>query len=163
MNRIRLALQYLKPLPQRVEREVTDRFGMSPDGMAREWYEWCRAWYERAVDLSPHVRRHYAGDLLAIGRWLYEQVPEVRTPEQWTEDLALRFRSNLCSWTNGQYGGEMARRRLEAKGLLDKPLQASGIDSHLVVMRRFLTDLTRLPHAVHGEHARRFIQNIVHI
>src|SRR5207245_2712118 len=39
--------------------------------------------------------------------WLYEQVPEVRTPEQWTEDLALRFRSDLCSWTYGQYAGEM--------------------------------------------------------
>ena len=163
MIRIRLALQYLKPLPQRVEREVTDRFGMSPDGMAREWYEWCWAWYERAVDLSPHVRRHYAGDILAIGRWLYEQVPEVRTPEQWTEDLALRFRSDLCSWTYGQYAGEMARQRLEAKGLLGKPLPARGIDLHLVVIRRFLTDLVRRPHAVHGEPARRISLDFVRL
>jgi integrase len=157
--RIRLALQYLKLLPQKEEGEVTDRFGFSSAGMAKEWYEWCQAWYERTVDLSPHVRRYYAGEILEVGRWLYKQVPEIRTPEQWTEDLALRFRSDLCSWTYGQYAGESARRKFEAKGLLEKPLQARGIDLHIAVIRRFLTDLMRRPHVVLGEPARRISLN----
>jgi integrase len=161
MIKVRLALHHLKILPLREEVEISDRFSLSSAGMAKEWYEWCQTWHERAVDLTPHVRRHYAGDILAIGRWLHERAPEIRTPEQWTEDLALHFRSDLCFWTYGQYAGDIARRRLEARGLLGKPLQACGIVAHLASIRRFLTDLTRKPHAVKGESARRISLDFV--
>jgi hypothetical protein len=69
-------LQILQP-PTRKARSVSHAFEHS--GMAQEWYEWSVAWYEQVVDLTPHQRRQYIGRLLVIGRWLSQQVPEVRT------------------------------------------------------------------------------------
>ena len=77
-------------------------FSVNSSNMAPEWYAWCMAWFERAVDLSPTVRKQYTYSLLSIGRWLQACVPLIRTPEQWAEDLALRFRNDVCLWTIGQ-------------------------------------------------------------
>ena len=122
------------------------------DGMAAEWYEWCITWYRLAVNLSPTVRRNQVSYLLAIGRWLYKHAPDIHTPEQWTEDLALRFRSNLCSWVSGQYGSEHTQDRIVNKG---QPLSSNAIHHYLAALRRYLTDLTRRPHAVSGAPARK--------
>jgi hypothetical protein len=113
------------------------------------------SWYERVVDLTPRQRRHYVGHILSAGRWLYKHAPEVYTPEQWTEDLALSFRSDLCSWTCGQYGSDKGRHFLEGKGDLGKLLKPQAIASHLTSMRRYFNDLMKRPHAVGGAPARR--------
>lgn len=126
-----------------------------PEGMAPEWYAWCLAWYERAVDFTLLVRQGYVHRLLAVGRWLQERFPDVRTPEHWTEDLALRFRADVCAWTTGQYSSRRGRQTLTIKGKLGQPMMAHGIAHYLTAMRRYLTDLTRRPHAVNGAPARR--------
>src|SRR5205823_4288600 len=112
-QRIALALRHLGLLPQPTKQLLAVRGNFDHTGMAQEWYQWCMSWYEQAADLTPGVRAQYTSLLLAVGRWLQEQHPEIHTPEQWTEELAFRFRSDLCSWTTGQYVGDFARRTLK--------------------------------------------------
>ncbi len=131
------------------------------EGMAPEWFAWCMAWYERAVDFTLLVRQGYVHRILAVGRWLQQRFPDIRTPEQWTEDLALCFRSDLCSWTSGQYGSERGRHTLTIKGMLGQPMRSYGITHYLTSMRRYLTDLTKRPYAVNGEPARRISLDFV--
>lgn len=131
------------------------------EGMAPEWFAWCMAWYERAVDLTLLVRQGYVNRILAVGRWLHERFPEIREPSQWTEDLVLCFRSDVCSWTAGQYVSEEGRRRLSIKGMLGHPMKAHGVAHYLTSMRRYLTDLTKRPYAVNGAPARRISLDFV--
>jgi integrase len=154
-QRIALALRHLKLLPQppQAPRSVPGNFDRT--GVAEEWYQWCMAWYDQAVDLTPTIRTQYASQILAVGRWLRKQVPEISTPEQWTEELAVRFRSELCSWTTGAYVGDRARHVLQMKGNLGAPIKPHGIDHYLCSLRRFLSDLIRHPHAPCGEPAHR--------
>src|SRR6266700_3193258 len=109
-QRIALALRHLGLLPQPTKQLLAVRGNFDHTGMAQEWYQWCMSWYEQAVD-----------------RWLQEQHPEIHTPEQWTEELAFRFRSDLCSWTTGQYVGDFARRTLKTKGKLASPIKPQGV------------------------------------
>jgi integrase len=147
-NKVTVALQRLGllPLTPRETLVTVKRFDSS--GVAPEWYAWCLSWYERSVDLGQPQRESYVSRLLAIGRWLSQHAPEIREPSQWTEDLALRFRADLCSWTQGQYGSDLGRYILQIQGDLGKPMGPKSISTYLIVLRRFLSDLTRRPHAV---------------
>jgi integrase len=142
-------LQILQP-PKKKAHAVSHAFDHS--GMAQEWFEWSVAWYEQVVDLTPHQRRQYLGRLLVIGRWLSQQAPEVRTPAQWTEELALRFRVEVCSWKAGQYASVEGQRRIP-QDKVGRPLRPQGIACYLGALRRFFTDLTRRPHLVAGTQA----------
>jgi integrase len=154
-QKIRIGLEQLGYLlPEERESSRTET-AIDHNGMSQEWFAWCQAWYERDVHLAPRIRKDYMFRLLAIGRWLQQNVPQVQIPEQWTEDLALAFRSDLCSWKNGQYSSERGRHLLEIKGQLGHPLGAEATLRFLTILKRFLIDLVRLPHSVHGEAARR--------
>ncbi len=156
MGRVTVGLQHLGIFSPRVEKAAD--FLDPPferESMAEEWYEWCMAWYERAVDLTPRIRRAYVFRLLSIGRWVYEQAPSIRAPDQWTEELALRLRSHLCSWGYGQYAGQFAQRLLETQKRIGNPLQAISVAAYLIALRRFFTDLMRRPHALPGKPACR--------
>jgi hypothetical protein len=161
-QKIGVSLQHLETLPPPAPRGrtlVSHRFDHT--GMAPQWYVCCMKWYEHAVDLSPDNRRSYLSHLLATGRWLQRHTPEVSLPQQWTEELALRFRADLCTWTNGQYGSERGRYLLESKGELGKPLGPKGIRSYLTALRRFFTDLARRPYEVEGGSAQRIVLDFV--
>ena len=69
-TRIINALQHVGILPEKPRKEPVTGVLSDSSGMAPEWYAWCMAWYERAVDLSPRVRAQYVNLILAIGRWL---------------------------------------------------------------------------------------------
>ena len=148
-QRIAIGLHQLQILqsPTKKVRPISPPFEHS--GMAPEWYEWSVAWYEQVVDLTLHMRRQHLGHLLAIGRWLWKLAPEVCTPAQWTEDLALRFRVDVCSWVVGEYASEEGRRRIP-QGKRGCPLRPQAIAGYLGTLRRFFTDLTRRPHIVAG-------------
>lgn len=154
-NKVVVALQRMGLLPLAPRETLLTVKRFDGTGMAPEWYAWCLAWHERAVDMTPSVRAGYLSRLLAVGRWLHAKALEVCTPEQWTEDLALRFRVDVCSWTNGQYSSDMGRHLLQKSGELGKPMVARTIAYHLTVLRRFLYDLVRQPHAVEGAAPRR--------
>ena len=152
-QRIAISLQQLHILQPQPKKQHVVFSSFERSGMAPEWYEWSVAWYEQAVDLTPHIRRQYIGHLLAIGRWLSQQVPQVHAPEQWTEDLALRFRADVCSWTTGQYASSEGQRRIPS-GKVGRLLKPQAIAYYLTALRRYFTDLTRRPHAVAGTPAR---------
>ncbi len=154
-QRIAVALEELGILPPRLRKVPTLPKSFDSSGMAHEWYEFCMAWYKHAVDLSSKQRDAYVRRILIIGRWLHQHFPEVRTPEQWTEDLALRLRSDLCSWVGGQYASDTGKKLLKAKEKSGAPLQAMGIASYLTALRRYFTDLSRRPYAVGNAPARR--------
>ncbi len=142
-GKITLSLRHLGILSPEPKQQLSATIPVERDGMDQEWYSWCLAWFQQAVDLTPAVRTNYMYRLFAVGRWLYTNFPAIRTPEQWTEELALHFRSDLCLWTNGQYGGSEGQRRLRTKGILDLPLQAPGLVHYLVacsilIPKRFL-------------------------
>ncbi len=145
-GRIRLALVHLHLFPPAPPTVQPPPPLPDPSGIAPEWYAWCLAWYERAVDLSPRARRHYLFHLTETGRWLQHHYPEIRHPWQWSEDLALHFRADICSWTNGQYASEKTRAQLERQGKLGTPQKASNLYGCLVSVRRFLSDLSTSPH-----------------
>jgi integrase len=154
-QRIAKVLEQLKVIsPPVIQARLADK-AFDSGGVGQQWFDWCLAWYEHAVDLTPAMRRKYTHHLLAVGRWLEERAKEVRTPEQWTEDLALRFRSDLCSWTMGQYVNEHGRKVLSTKGKLTMPLKAQGITNYLTAVRRFFLDLTRRDHAPGGTKPRK--------
>ena len=154
-RKITLGLQHLGILSPEPAEQLSVTTTFDSDGMDQEWYAWCLAWFDQAVDLTPRVRTNYMSRLLAVGRWLHTYFPDIRAPEQWTEELALRFRSDLCSWTNGQYGSRRGQWCLKTKAMLGKPLQAYGLVHYLTALNRFFSDLTRRPHPIHGEPARR--------
>lgn len=153
--KVTISLRYLNILPLPPEEDLFVPSGFDKSGMAPEWYEWCLSWHDGAVDLSPQQRKNYARYILTVGRWLFEHHPEVRTPEQWTEDLALCFRADLCSWAMGQYSSPRGRQMLNWQSKLGQPLGAEGIAHYLSRLRRYFSDLARRPHAINGEPGRR--------
>jgi integrase len=154
-EKVALALRSLHILSSSFPEVFAPTPTFESEGMAEEWYGWCMAWYQQSVDLSPAIRQKYAWNILATGRWLSEKFPEIRCPEQWTEELAWHYRSDLCHWTAGQYAGSWGRYILGNKEQLGLPLGASSLRGHLVALRRYLSDLVRKPHAVDGKPARR--------
>ncbi len=159
--RIALGLQQLGILAPQPARSASPSSPFNPSphfdvsGMAPEWSAWCLAWYEQAVDLTPRTRQAYAWHLLRVGRWLHQHAPQVRTPGQWTEDLALRVRADLFSWKVGQYGSHVGQDLLKRREIFGQPLGAGGISHYYAVLSRFFSDLTRHAYAVNGEPARR--------
>jgi hypothetical protein len=154
-NKVIVGLQALNIISRAPRESDGDPHRFDGSGMAREWFLWCTAWYEQCVDLTPGVRQDYVYHLLAVGRWLHEHAPDIHTPEHWTEELALFFRRDLCSWTGGQYGSSKGRQILSHKGELGKPLKAQAIDHYLSAMRRYFSDLMKRPHTIDNTLARR--------
>jgi len=155
-TKVTIALHRLNLLPAPPEEQAKRSKKLADSaGMAPAWYAWCMAWHEQAVDVTPAVCAGYTSHLLAIGRWLSQHAPEVSTPEQWTEELALRFRADLCSWTYGEYCSDRGKQILQNSHDFGKPISPRTIGYHLTVLRRFLCDLLRRPHAVDGAPARR--------
>src|SRR6266566_2426429 len=154
-GKITLGLQHLGILPPASKQPIVATIPLDREGIDQEWYSWCLAWFHQAVDLTPTIRTQYMYHLFAVGRWLSTHFPDIRTPEQWTEELALHFRSDLCSWTQGQYGGREGQRRLRTKGTFGQPLQAAGLVPYLVAVKHFFSALIRQPHAIGNAPARR--------
>jgi integrase len=150
-GKIHLALQHLGILPHSPKKPPAPRKHFENSGMAQEWYEWCIAWDQQEVNLTPRTRHSYTLRLLVVGRWLAIHAPDVREPAQWTEDLALRFGSDVCSWTIGQYASGMGKHIHALKGKLDHPMKAATIESYLSALRFYLADLVKRPYVVgHG-------------
>ncbi|GHO57772.1 tyrosine-type recombinase/integrase [Ktedonobacter robiniae] len=148
IGRVHSVLQDLNILSQREIPISSHRFNSS--GMAQDWYEWAMAWFDQTVDLSLGTKKAFLFHILVTGRWLSEHAPHIHIPAQWTEDLALRFRADICSWTNGQYASDSARHKLASQGLLNKPLGPQAIYQYLTALRRYFTDLSRRSYTVSG-------------
>jgi integrase len=119
------------------------------------WYAWCLAWRDLAIGEFAPGRSNYLAHLLAAGRWLAKHHPEIISPDQWTEELALTYRAALSEECIGQYAGPTAQKILKAKGGFGKPLGHRSIQARLIALRRFFGDLQKRPHSVQREPARK--------
>jgi integrase len=119
------------------------------------WYAWCLAWRDLTVGEFAPGHSNYLAHLLAAGRWLAEHYPEIVSPDQWTEELALTYRAALSEERIGQYAGPTAQKILKAKEVFGKPLGHRSIQARLIALRRFFSDLQKRPHSVQGEPARK--------
>jgi hypothetical protein len=154
-HRVVAALEHLEILePQ--PRTPRQRPCPCPDDIPQEWYAWGQAWYDTSGSaLSRRVADHYLGLFVQMGRWLRRNHPDVVSPEQWTEALAVAFRTDLLRWTCGEYAAEVPRRVLAAKGQLGRPAGFEHIDHTLTAARRIFGDLQNAAHAVDGAPPRR--------
>ena len=134
-GKIHMALQHMSILPQSPKKAPPPRKHFENSGMAQEWYNWCIAWDQQETNLIPRTRHSYTLRLLVIGRWLSIHASDVREPSQWTEDLALHFRHDVCSWAIGQYASEMGKHINTIKGILDHPMKPATIESYLGALR----------------------------
>jgi integrase len=157
-NRCALALERMgilerEDLPQRQQPDLhrqPEQGDLSP-----VWYAWCLAWRDLAVGEFAPGRSNYLAHLLAAGRWLAKHHPEIVSPDQWTEELALTYRAALSEECIGQYAGPTAQQILKAKGVFGKPLGHRSIQARLIALRRFFSDLQKRPHSVQGEPTRK--------
>jgi integrase len=143
--------------PQADADAPTDPFPLGPsDGVPDEWYAWYRAW--RTIGsrgLAPRVARNYGGYILYAGRWLARRHPDVGSPEQWTEELALAMRTAVLDETNDVFISEAGRRDLQRRGQHGRQLSYAAISQFLAALRRFFRDLQTKAHAVGNGPARR--------
>jgi hypothetical protein len=156
-GKIAAALVRLGVLAPRADAERRDPFPLGPpDGVPEEWYAWYRAW--RATGsrgLAPRVARHYGGYILYAGRWLAARHPDVVSPEQWTEELALALRTAVLEETNDVFVSASGARDLQRRGRLGRRQSHEGISQFLAALRRFFRDLQTKAHAVDDAPARR--------
>src|SRR5207248_4270752 len=119
LGKIAKALVRLGVLPPHADADAaTDPFPLGPsDGVPDEWYAWYRAWCTTGSrGLAPRVARNYGGYILYTGRWLARRHPEVVSPEQWTEELALAMRTAVLDETNNVFISAAGRRDLQRRG-----------------------------------------------
>jgi integrase len=157
-NRCALALERMgilerEDLPQRQQPDLHQQ--PEQGEVSPVWYAWCLAWRDLAVGEFAPGRSNYLAHLLAAGRWLAKHHPEIVSPDQWTEQLALTYRAALSEERIGQYAGPTAQQILKAKGVFGKPLGHRSIQARLIALRRFFSDLQKRPHSVQGEPARK--------
>lgn len=157
-NRCALALERMsilerEDLPQRQQPDLHQQ--PEQGEISPVWYAWCLAWRDLAVGEFAPGRLNYLAHLLAAGRWLAKHHPEIVSPDQWTEELALTYRAALSEERIGQYAGPTAQQILKAKGVFGKPLGHRSIQARLIALRRFFSDLQKRPHSVQGEPARK--------
>jgi integrase len=143
--------------PRAAADATTDPFSLGPsDGVPAEWYAWYRAWCTTGSrGLAPRVARNYGGYILYTGRWLARRRPEIVSPEQWTEELALAVRTAVLDETNDVFLSEAGRRDLQRRGQHGHPLSYAAISQFLASLRRFFRDLQTKAHAVGDASARR--------
>ncbi len=151
VRRIQIALQELGMLPYPVEQPTSPSMLMSQvdtHDVHPVWLQWCRAWFEQAIELPLKRRRRYLDSLLMVGRWLTANYPEIVSPEQWNEVLALEYVNYTCTTTSGKYVSTHGLQCLISKKLVGKKLAPTTIDNRLAVMRHFFRVLQDRPHLV---------------
>jgi integrase len=133
VSRALVALGYIEqPLPE--QREV--RLVSGTDGSVDdEWLSWCQRWLKYA---TQHSKKGYYYTLLKVGRWLRAVHPEVRSPAEFTIELAAEFVAatndmKVGDWSESTYKGRFADR-------LGKPLRPRAKERLLVALRAFLRD-----------------------
>ena len=149
-GRLRTALAVLGVLPPSADPSHQDLFTPGPaDGMSATWYAWYLAW--RATGsrgLARRVARHYGVHILYAGRWLARFHPDIVVPGQWTEAIALEFRTAVLDGTNDWFVSAQGAEELQRRGQLGRRLSHASIVQFLAAMRRFFRDLQTKAHTI---------------
>ena len=113
------------------------RFGVedAKKNVSPEWLKWCQHWLDTST-LSPRTRERTYYDALKVGRWLAHKHPEIKSPEQWTRQLAIEFIAQVNQMKIGDYV-ENINRACDKQGKPLTPVTKSGFISGV---RRFFKD-----------------------
>jgi len=71
-------------------------------GVPPEWARLSRIWFDRAT-AAERSRNKSFYFLLNVGRWLNYTHPDIRSPADWTRNLAAEAVSTLCQWHGGDW------------------------------------------------------------
>lgn len=108
------------------------------DGVPLEWLQWCERWKQRSVNAPSSVPRTYYA-LLKCGRWLADVHSEVRSPGDWTNDIAFDYVKAVVRMTVGQWSTPTGMYR-DRQG---EPLKPAAKAANLRYVRTFFNDLQR--------------------
>ncbi len=113
------------------------RFGVkdAKQNVSSEWLKWCQRWHDTST-LSFRTRERTYYDALKVGRWLADKHPEIKSPEQWTRQLAIKFVADVDKMKIGDYV-ENINRACNKEGKPLTPVTKSGF---LSGVRRFFKD-----------------------
>jgi len=156
-GKVSAALVTLGIIPPRSDPAQHDLFPPGPgDGVPDEWYDWYLAWRDTGSrGLARRVARNYGSYILYTGRWLAARHPDIVSPVQWTEELALALRTAVLEETNAVFVSAHGAGDLRRRGLLGRRLSYEAIAQFLAALRRFFRDLQTKAHVVDGAPARR--------
>jgi hypothetical protein len=119
-------LPLLGGLPAMTYKEERER------GIAQEWVEWVERWFTTTTRPLPH-RRDMRLDLLRLGRWLTQHHPEVKTPADFTRELAAEVVAAVNQMAIGDFSCENLNVPLKNPG---QPWSAVRKHGFLGVLRR---------------------------
>ncbi len=105
------------------------------DRVPPEWRRWCDRWLATSTLSS---REHVHMYLLKVGRWLAEAHPDVRSPEQWDQELAVGYVAAVDRMKTGDWGAWWAQHNPRRAG---KPSQPRSKDHQIYAARAFFRDL----------------------
>jgi hypothetical protein len=107
------------------------------DGQISEsWLWWCRRWR----DYSPTADKgHSYYSLLKVGRWFNVAHPEVRSPADFTYEIAVSFVAAVMDMKVGEWISQENRARLPADRL-GQPLRPNAKAGLLKCLRVFFRD-----------------------
>ncbi len=102
-----------------------------------EWLSWCQRWLKHAT--QQQTKKTYYYILLKVGRWLKVNHPEIKSPTQWTTELAAEFVAAVGEMKVGDWSDASRRTRLPADRL-NQPLRPQTKAGILQAIRVFLRD-----------------------
>jgi integrase len=134
IHRLAYALFVLQIIPHPIAQYETPPYVSQPgmsDGIHLDWVAWCQRWRETTT-YQPDTARAYYRTLLQVGRWLAVKHPQVTSPTDWTQELAIEYIAmvdDMCvgDWTYAYQSANMG-----------KPLSPATKMSFISVVRTFL-------------------------
>jgi integrase len=104
------------------------------DGIDPEWLGWTNRWRATST-LSKQTRDDVYYSLRRTGRWLAQCHPDVRSPQDWTKELAAEFVAEVNGWKVGSFTSGCGH--LSNRG---EALQPATKDGVLRSIRAFFRD-----------------------
>jgi integrase len=147
-KKITMAVQELgliKELPKKQGSEGAVEDELDTTDVPEEWIQWCLAWFNQNPHIELQYRRRTVSSLFIAGRWLAANHPEVVSPGQWDENLALEYVDYLCNAKVGEYLPRAEISRLNKRGVLGNPLSPKTIRNRLGYLREFFPKLPDYP------------------
>src|SRR6266516_4397910 len=99
-----------------------------------EWLSWCQRWREHSPTVGA-AHSYYL--LLKVGRWLNVYHPEVRSPADFTYEIAIEFTASGMNMNVGEWISAGRRSHLPNAGI-GQPLRPNAKARLLKCVRAFL-------------------------
>lgn len=133
--RLRRGLYEMGLFPQATSVRPGTRVRGTLTGIDPIWAEWCLRWRNTST-LAPRSKKDIYHIVLRVGRWLARCHPEVRSPDDWTRDVALEYVSAVDKLTVGEFSAPNPGRAPRH----GEPISARTKDHLLTTLRIFFRD-----------------------